>query len=242
MRLIRRLYFLRRNGTSLGLCGRWLAHAVDHRLRRQEHQKINAAVGRELDAFGSFTRDWFDHNAYNWIRVLGPRFPQAKPLRVLEIGAWEGRCTCFLLHRWKEATVTAMDTWEGSREHQVSGEHRGIEERFDQNTHKFQQRLRKFKAPSYAFFHQLPATERFDLIYVDGSHEADDVMIDAIRSFQILREGGVMVFDDFVWDAYDHIENTPSMAINLFLRMKRGQYRLLSVSRQLMIAKVSRRG
>jgi predicted O-methyltransferase YrrM len=39
----------------------------------------------------------------------------------------------------------------------------------------------------------------FDLIYVDGSHQASDVLTDSIITFQLLRVGGVMTFDDYVW-------------------------------------------
>lgn len=37
----------------------------------------------------------------------------------------------------------------------------------------------------------------FDLIYVDGSHEYDDVMTDLMYAWPLLRKGGVMVGDDY---------------------------------------------
>ena len=39
----------------------------------------------------------------------------------------------------------------------------------------------------------------FDLIYIDGSHTAADVLTDAVLAFQLLRVGGVMIFDDYLW-------------------------------------------
>lgn len=41
--------------------------------------------------------------------------------------------------------------------------------------------------------------ESMDLIYIDGSHEAPDVLSDACLAFTLLRVGGVMIFDDYTW-------------------------------------------
>ena len=35
--------------------------------------------------------------------------------------------------------------------------------------------------------------EKFDFIYVDGSHQAPDVLVDAVLSALLLRKGGVLV-------------------------------------------------
>ena len=32
-----------------------------------------------------------------------------------------------------------------------------------------------------------------------GSHQAPDVLSDAVLSFSLLREGGVIAFDDYLW-------------------------------------------
>ena len=39
----------------------------------------------------------------------------------------------------------------------------------------------------------------FDLVYVDGSHLAADVLQDAVLSFRLLRSGGLLIFDDYLW-------------------------------------------
>lgn len=39
----------------------------------------------------------------------------------------------------------------------------------------------------------------FDLIYVDGNHEAEYVLEDAILAFRLLKPGGTIVFDDYGW-------------------------------------------
>ena len=41
----------------------------------------------------------------------------------------------------------------------------------------------------------------FDVAYVDGSHAARDVIGDGVMCWELLRRGGVVVFDDYRWDA-----------------------------------------
>ena len=38
-----------------------------------------------------------------------------------------------------------------------------------------------------------------DLVYVDGSHQAADVLVDAVLGFKLLKVGGVIAFDDYLW-------------------------------------------
>ena len=38
-----------------------------------------------------------------------------------------------------------------------------------------------------------------DFIYIDGSHQAADVLSDAVLAFKLLKVGGHLVFDDYIW-------------------------------------------
>jgi hypothetical protein len=42
-------------------------------------------------------------------------------------------------------------------------------------------------------------TNYFDFVYVDGSHQAPDVMCDAVLGFRLLKIDGFMAFDDYLW-------------------------------------------
>ena len=44
----------------------------------------------------------------------------------------------------------------------------------------------------------------YDYIYIDGSHMPKWVLIDAVLSWDLLKKGGLMIFDD-----YKHIEEKP---------------------------------
>ena len=38
----------------------------------------------------------------------------------------------------------------------------------------------------------------FDFIYIDGSHNGEDILSDAIEAFKILKKEGLIFFDDFL--------------------------------------------
>ncbi len=60
----------------------------------------------------------------------------------------------------------------------------------------------------------------FDSIYIDGSHEATDVIADAILAFELLRKGGIIAFDDYLWGGpvpqQRDLLSTPKIAIDTF--------------------------
>ena len=41
--------------------------------------------------------------------------------------------------------------------------------------------------------------EFFDMIYIDGNHEPEFVLEDAVLSFRKLKKGGWIIFDDYGW-------------------------------------------
>ncbi len=43
----------------------------------------------------------------------------------------------------------------------------------------------------------------FDIIYIDGNHEPEYVLEDAVLCFRKLKNGGIMIFDDYGWGGPD---------------------------------------
>jgi hypothetical protein len=58
------------------------------------------------------------------------------------------------------------------------------------------------------------------LIYIDGSHQAPDVLSDATLSFPLLKVGGTMIFDDYTWRSVpgDPLYG-PKLAVDAFLNI-----------------------
>jgi predicted O-methyltransferase YrrM len=61
--------------------------------------------------------------------------------------------------------------------------------------------------------------ETFDFIYIDGSHLAKDVFIDAALSWNLLKPGGIIGFDDYEWGQWAHPLARPRIAIEAFERV-----------------------
>ena len=67
--------------------------------------------------------------------------------------------------------------------------------------------------------------ERFDLVYLDGSHFGLDVLVDAAVSWQLLGDGGFLVFDDYLWaELGEDALLRPRPAIDAFLALVEGKY------------------
>ena len=184
----------------------------------------------DIAAGAHFSADWTSSVVPYWLDAF--KRTGREPERILEIGAYEGLTSQFLLTTFPQAQITCVDTWRGGDEVAASAD---IEANFDANMARFGGRVRKLKARSVEFLAGLGANERFDLIYVDGSHYVDDVLTDALQGFAHLSLGGLMIFDDYLWSMYEHPRDNPAAAINAFLRLKADQYRLVSAYYQIII-------
>ena len=238
-KLIRVFQFLLKTNAPIGV---YLSY-----LKTFFHKKFNPLSQVEMDDFRAsmlnyeFSNDWFTGNIPIWnlnIKRLVCNLGSCR-LNALEIGSWEGLSSMYILSHPIFTNLTCVDTWAGADEHKGSDAIFKIESKFDKNLNPHNSRLTKYKGTSYKFFYECNENSKFDLIYVDGSHYSDDVMIDAIKSFQHLKVGGILVFDDYLWVHYSKIIDNPAAAINNFLRLKRGSYIILTVDYQLTIQKVS---
>lgn len=189
------------------------------------------------------TTDWFCGNVPQWFSIIAElKLADQSELNVLEIGSWEGLSTVFIASTLPYAKITCVDTWAGADEHK-SGDLSPIsslseiEGRFDKNTSSYATRIKKFKSTSFGFYLASHLKNHFDLIYIDGSHHCNDVMIDAIECFDALKVGGVIIFDDFLWKYYERARDNPAGAINAFLRMKMGKFKIMRIYYQLAIQK-----
>src|SRR5262245_22269357 len=86
------------------------------RLAAKRLEEVRAAFEANA-AHGQFKEAWFDMNITAWCVNFSRIFDRAKPVRILEIGSWEGRSTLFFLTYFTQGHLTAVDTWAGSEEH-----------------------------------------------------------------------------------------------------------------------------
>jgi predicted O-methyltransferase YrrM len=208
------------------------------RSNRAKHGQVRGKPKRkplltEAEAAGwyagkSFSFDWTSWHFPNWIKLLS-RY-RGRSLKVLEIGSWEGRSALFFLNFFPRSRLTCIDSFEGGKEHQVGVDPaaflRQVERRFDANVAAFARRVEKIKARSADALVQLGvAGRRFDIAYIDGSHLAADVYGDATLTWPLLAHGGILIFDDYLWDEMPEPLDRPKPGIDAFLKAIEGQYR-----------------
>ena len=151
-----------------------------------------------------------------------------KRLSILEIGSFEGASTTWLLDNLMshpESSMVAVDTFEGGMEHQIPEEAKKyglgtLEHRFRSNIAQcvHADKLTIMKALSDEALLKLRKQHAmFDLIYIDASHVAIDVLHDAVLSWRMLSVGGTLIFDDFAWKGYMEDCYNPRIAIQSFL-------------------------
>lgn len=187
-----------------------------------------------------FTTDWFTGNMDNFATVLREFVNQAN-VQILEIGSWEGRSATWFLSNIPNSHITCIDTFLGGEEHANMQERHGVEERFLHNTRRFGDRVTVRKGDSRTeLFGLVPET--YDIIYVDGSHEAPDVLRDVVMSFHLLKVGGIMLMDDYARGAEIREENRlhhPQPAINMFLDLYQEKMYVIHMGYQVYIRKTA---
>ncbi|CAG8622032.1 4211_t:CDS:1 [Racocetra persica] len=78
----------------------------------------------------------------------------------------------------------------------------------------------------------------FDFIYIDGSHESHDVLSDVILSWNLLKEGGIMILDDYELDFFEEEYHNPRIAIDSFLKCYQTQIEIIFKNYQVAVKKV----
>jgi hypothetical protein len=205
-------------------------------------------IERRLDSlrwrpwfFGKqLSTDWGVEYFLLWRRVLSPL--RNEPLRILEVGSWEGRSALFFLNFFRRSTITCIDTFAGGEEHRANrdwaAELPNVENRFDHNLAQFGPRVEKLKGWSKDGLRLLAEQRRrFDLAYVDGGHTYDDIMADSIGVWPLVDPGGVIIWDDYRRSVELPAEQRPQAAIDTFLSGHVGGYRQLAVGYQLIVEK-----
>ena len=139
-----------------------------------------------------------------------PLISDLKPKSVLEVGSYEGASACFLIDKLaceRELEIHCIDTWEDGVD-VTSVDMDQVEERFDKNIETSIKNaahdvtLVKHKGYSDLMLPMLISEGRqrsFDFVYIDGSHQAPDVLCDAVLAFRLLKIGGIIAFDDYLW-------------------------------------------
>jgi predicted O-methyltransferase YrrM len=174
--------------------------------------------------------------------ILTDAIERLRPSLILEIGTWKGRSAINMAKRCRalglETEIVCIDTWLGCKEHwlnkddpdhydslRIKNGFPGLYWTFLKNVMEsgMQDLITPMPLPSDTAYYILKNMEvEADMIYIDGAHEYDSVMRDLTLYWELLKDGGVLIGDDYVgWDGV-------TRAANAFSRSKKmqitGQY------------------
>jgi len=183
-----------------------------------------------------YTQDWFSSNigAFQFFKSYdGPN------KKYLEVGSFEGMSMCWMMDNILKGDNDlgyAVDTFEGGREH--SGLNMSeVESNFLHNTEDYRNKVIICKGRSDEQLIKLyeDHKESFDFAYIDGSHDAWDVLSDAVLVFKLVKKGGIIGFDDY---GGGHALHSPKPAIDAFLHTHQNFIKILHSGYQVWIEKL----
>ena len=172
------------------------------------------------------TSDYFSLNAYYWDLIINKNF---NTFSYLEIGSWEGNSALYILENFKTKKVVCVDIWD-LYEDSYKNESFKRFENFQSNLLSYKDRYSFFKNTSDIFFKD--NNEKFDIIYIDGWHEAPQVYKDICNSWNCLNKDGIIICDDYFYgDIKSNLNiNLPADSINRFILENENKVKVLNVN------------
>lgn len=164
-----------------------------------------------------FSNKWFLNN-FEIFNFFLPK-DKNKKFDYLEVGCFEGLSSFYVLSEYDYVNAFFLDIWDlpNPNSKTLSNDFDSIEKAFDENLSGFN--FIKIKDDSVVSMRKLfKQNKSFDFIYIDGSHNGEDILSDAIEAFKILKIDGLIFFDDFL--QYDNSRNIQSYeGISKFLSL-----------------------
>src|SRR5262245_20729983 len=147
----------------------------------------------------------------------------------LDIGSWEGQSAVFAAWLFPNAKITAADWFANVRAVELS----------DRYTSSFSERVEKKKGTSWDVLSQLHKVGRtFDVILIDADHRFDAVLIDTIKSWPLLRVGGYLIWDDYLWTNEQVKYLSPKPAIDSWVYSRRNLIQPVFADYQICVRKI----
>ena len=146
--------------------------------------------------------------ANNWFSVIDPNPYKNKPINYLEIGTFYGANLLSVANSYgshSDSKLYCIDPWVDYAEYpEYKNQQESIYNTFIKNVEEAgqQKKIVINRGFSNKVLPTLP-DDFFDIIYIDGNHEPEYVLEDAVLSFRKLKKNGIMIFDDYGWGGPD---------------------------------------
>ncbi len=179
----------------------------------------------------SYTEDWFTNNISVWNKVLGKL--RNKPLKFIEIGCFEGRSSVWLLENiltHKESKLVCIDHWLHHND-----KNKNVYKTFLSNIEPWKNKVVVMKGYSREVLRDIKDRD-YDFVYIDASKHSRDVLEDAVLGWDLLKKGGLLIFDDYTHNK-EHDNNCPRPGIDAFLNIYKEELDILHTKWQVIIKK-----
>tara|TARA_B100000989_G_scaffold267545_1_gene221697 strand:+ start:3731 stop:4405 length:675 start_codon:yes stop_codon:yes gene_type:complete len=173
---------------------------------KKQFQTKKLEFNKKIDT-KNFSNKWFLNN-FHIFNFFLPSDKNEK-FDYLEVGCFEGLSSFFVLSEYPQVNAYLLDIWDSpnTNSNSLSKNFNLIEKNFDKNLSDFD--FNKIKDDSVIAMRKLlKQNTKFDFIYIDGSHNGEDILSDAIEAFKILKRKGIIFFDDFLqYDSNRYIQS-----------------------------------
>jgi predicted O-methyltransferase YrrM len=145
-------------------------------------------------------------NLENSIKKIYTKLP-TEPMNVIEVGCFEGFGTLKLnklLCKNNLSKITCVDPFDdvyvkGNTEFSdIDPIFVGQYDKFANNTLPIKDNIIIKKGYSHHVLPNLPF-KNYDFIYIDGDHSEDAVYNDGVNALNLIKSGGIILFDDYYW-------------------------------------------
>ena len=200
-------------------------------LNKIKYNKIGNSFNEFCIENYKFTYNWFGSNPQIWFYIFKRFNFFDQKLNILEIGTFEGRSAAFFYKYLNIKKLITVDLMEKNSKEYLN---------FEYNSKKFIN-CNFYNLKSNIFFKEIKLNKEFDIIYIDGSHYYEDVLNDAICSYKVLKSGGIIIFDDFLYTRQTKRFKRPEFmnvigGILYFLNQKK--LKIIYVGHQVIVQKI----
>lgn len=181
-----------------------------------------------------FSVDWFSNNIPVWKRYLNKY--KNNQTNALEIGSYEGKSATWLLDNvltHPKSSITCIDNFT-QKDRATKW---NVEKAFLHNTQPYKSKVKLLKGNSSDVLKSNDVLkDTYDIIYIDADHHSRHVLEDAVLAFDLLKPGGIMIFDDYT-DNKEHDNKCPKPAIISFLNAYSNEIKVIHSKWQVIISK-----
>jgi predicted O-methyltransferase YrrM len=171
-----------------------------------------------MPTFTNYHRTY--ENAWRHLFFERAKWDPQHPRTFVEIGGYEGSSAWWIMQnllRSAESRLYCIDAWPDGDD--GDGRHALFLKNIDELPSRAQ--IEVIRDWSQTALRQLLSRGvQADVLYIDGGHEAPTVLRDLVTGFDLVKKGGIVICDDYLWDdprfGGNHTLGRPKIALDAF--------------------------